>query len=202
MRAELHLIVNAALVTGWQIDVFAPESLTPFAARLREVFPRFVGSEFLPDAVSRQRINARHKDVTHQDVQALTFADQSFDLYVSNEILEHVPSIETTLKEARRVLRPAGKFVSTFPFRFMHENGLEKARIVGSSIEHLTEPEYHGNPVDPGRGSLVFTIPGWDILDVTKRVGFRDARMHFISSPRLGVTSSEVGGIFVMIAHA
>jgi len=201
VRAELDLIVDIALEKGWEIDVYAPESITPFAGRLRKTFPRFIGSEYLPDPGSRAKLDARHRDILHQDVQALSFATNSFDLYISNEIFEHVPSIEETLGEALRVLKPGGTLISTFPFRFMHEISLEKARMVDSKINYLTDPEYHGNPVGNGVGSLVFTIPAWDILKQSRKVGFAAAHMYFVSSARLGVTGADLAGIFVLAAR-
>jgi hypothetical protein len=41
-------------------------------------------------------------------------------------------------------------------------------------VEHLSPPEYHGNPVDE-RGSLVFTDIGWDVLAQAMDAGFSDA---------------------------
>ena len=45
---------------------------------------------------------------------ALSFAPASLDLYVSNDIMEHVPSIDRVLAEARRVLKAGGYFIATF----------------------------------------------------------------------------------------
>ena len=30
---------------------------------------------------------------------------------------------------------------------------------------------YHGDPVNPQRGSLVYQIPGWDLLNLARRAG-------------------------------
>jgi hypothetical protein len=50
------------------------------------------------------------------------------------------------------------------------------------------EPEYHGNPLDP-QGSLVFSIPGWDILDAARASGFAVAEMVAMSSRRYGIVA-------------
>src|SRR6266404_2045743 len=49
------------------------------------------------------------------DAQALPFADQSFDIVVSCETIEHLPEVQTALREMWRVTRPGGKFFLTTP---------------------------------------------------------------------------------------
>ena len=43
--------------------------------------------------------------------------DNSFDLVVSNQVIEHVPDLQKVLKEIYRVLKPGGMVVSLFPHR-------------------------------------------------------------------------------------
>lgn len=49
--------------------------------------------------------------------QAMPFADCQFDVVVMSEVLEHLGDdvLQTTLVEARRVLKPAGRFIGTVP---------------------------------------------------------------------------------------
>jgi hypothetical protein len=62
------------------------------------------------------------------------------------------------------------------------------------------EAEYHENPVDPERGSLVFQIPGWDILDRVREAGFARAEMHFVTSHRRGICGAELAGLHFLVA--
>lgn len=53
--------------------------------------------------------------IVAMDDDTIPFADESFDVVVNNQVLEHVPSLDTTLKEIARVLKPGGCALSIFP---------------------------------------------------------------------------------------
>src|SRR6266550_2340817 len=92
---------------------------------------------------------------------------------------------------------PGGVMLSTFPFTFQYESEI-RARLVEGRIEHLMEPDYHGNPAEPEAGSLVFENPGWNILDTAREAGFAKAEMVLVSGMRRGITGAEIAGVFVL----
>lgn len=49
------------------------------------------------------------------EAEALPFEDDSFDVAVLAEILEHVPDVAAVLREAERVVRPGGRVVISVP---------------------------------------------------------------------------------------
>jgi len=53
----------------------------------------------------------------------LPFPDESFDLVVSSELIEHLDRPETMLSETKRVLKPAGRLVLTTPHRLTEKPG-------------------------------------------------------------------------------
>lgn len=76
------------------------------------------GIEYLADKLAAW--NRRHPGddrVRFGDLQALDFADESFDLVFMNEVLEHVPDDRRALAELFRVLKPGGLFVNFTPNR-------------------------------------------------------------------------------------
>ncbi|MGH7731856.1 MAG: class I SAM-dependent methyltransferase, partial [Candidatus Eiseniibacteriota bacterium] len=79
-----------------------------------------------------------------QDVQRLTYPDDSFDLVTSTEVFEHVPDDGRAFAEVHRVLRPGGFLVFTVPLMDTTPT-LERARIERGAIVHLVAPEYHGD---------------------------------------------------------
>lgn len=177
--------------------IYAHEGVTNFALLLRGRYPRFIGSEFAADETAAARI----WPVPSIDIMQSGFPADSFDFVLSNEVLEHVPDLDAALLDTARILKPGGRFIATFPFHWENDETLVHARLVEGTVEHLLPPEYHGNPVDPDGGSLVFQIPGWDILERCRQAGFADAVMGFYSSGPAGITSRDLPGIFVLEAE-
>lgn len=176
--------------------IYAPEALTDFALYLSGMYPRFLGSEYAETEADKKAVYP----IRTEDLTALSLESGEFDLVVSNEVFEHVPCLDQCLREIHRILNTSGVLVSTFPFAFNREKGVVKARVKGDQIEHLTEPEFHGNPMRPSEGSLVFELPAWDLVERAHAAGFDDAYFSFICSRRFGVLGKDLNGVFVFVA--
>ncbi len=164
------------------------------AMRLRGIFPRFLGSEYTGDP---EQANALYP-IPIQDLQALDLRDASFDIVVTNEVLEHVPSIDAALSEIYRVLKVGGVHIGTVPFMYFQDESIVRARMENGRVVHLMEPEYHGNPVDPEGGALAFEIPGWNLLERARSTGFRQVNMRFILSTKHACLYEGIGGILLL----
>jgi len=80
--------------------------------------------------------------ILHQDLQNLSFADNSFDVVISAEVFEHIPDTYKAFKEVHRVLKPGGRHIFTIPFDARSFTDLIKATIdEKGNIQYLTEPE-------------------------------------------------------------
>ena len=197
LRATLQVLAAQPVAhETWTARIYAHEALTTFALAMRGRYARFVGSEYAPDEDAARAI----WPVPAVDIMQSPFPDACFDIVLTNEVLEHVPDLMAALSETVRILRPGGKLIGTFPFDWGAATTDIRARLTPDGIEHVKPPEYHGNPVDPEGGSLVFQIPGWDILDMCRAAGFSDASMVFTGSGRLGITSRDIPGVFVIEA--
>lgn len=84
-------------------------------------------------------------------LEPLPFADKSFDVVISCDVLEHVDSIDYSLDEIYRVLRPQGAFIGFVPL----EGGLKPHsffRLINSDLyrdtkdheQYLTNGEMRG----------------------------------------------------------
>jgi SAM-dependent methyltransferase len=99
----------------------------------------------------------------NENLEMLTFGDETFDLVVTLDVMEHVNKPDAVFREISRTLKPGGAYLFTVP--------TYKGRIVSErralyksdgSVEHMAEPEYHGNPVSDA-GSLVTFHYGHDL---------------------------------------
>jgi SAM-dependent methyltransferase len=73
--------------------------------------PRFASSDYVPGAIPGATVDG----VRSEDLTRLTYPDDSFDLVLTSETLEHVPDLSAALGEIRRVLAPGGLHVFTIP---------------------------------------------------------------------------------------
>jgi SAM-dependent methyltransferase len=96
--------------------------------------------------------------------EGLPFEDESFDVVVAGELLEHVRDAAALVSEARRVLRPGGTFVGSVPNGFRLKNRLRF--LAGRKPEN-----------DPTH--LHLFSPG-DLRALLAR--FEEPRLHFVSS--------------------
>ena len=163
---------------------------------------RIVGSEFEASPKARARLAEQlrrlggHGDIRFEDVTALSFDSGLLDAVVSFDVLEHVPAYRNALREFSRVLKPGGMLVLTVPFRPDCAETLVRARLdEDGQVQHLLEPEYHGDPL--GAGVLCFYHFGWDLVDEARRAGFSAARMVMPWAPSMGMFS----GLWTLVAY-
>ncbi|MBI5006879.1 MAG: methyltransferase domain-containing protein [Nitrosomonadales bacterium] len=123
--------------------------------------------------------------VRHEDVTALSFADASIDLIVSNDVFEHIPTPTLAYRECARVLRAGGVMIATIPFHSDQDASVVRAELNKDGIVHRLPASYHGNPVSAD-GSLVFTDFGWDIIRSLAVAGFSDAVVEVYGSAEYG----------------
>jgi SAM-dependent methyltransferase len=188
---ELYTFLQSRNLSGSDVKVYGHEAITPLALFLRSHFPKYLGTEFAHDEVQKAELfPIPHGDVCHSE-----FKSSTFDVIVSCEILEHVPSIDEALSESARILVDGGRFIGTMPFFYCRQDSQRFATMEDGKIKQLIEPPiYHGDPMDPDGGVLVFEIPGWDLLDRARRSGFSHAAMRFICEQNKGIIATSLAG--------
>lgn len=177
----------------YETKIYGAEAITELAFLLRGRFAKYIGSEY----AANDHVKNWLYPINSEDLTALSFSSNAFDAVITTEVLEHVPGIDLALAEICRVLKPGGWHIGTCPFLFDREQSIVKTRIENGRLVHLTEPEWHGNPMSD-EGSLVFELPGWDILPRAKAVGFSRAFWRLVQSAKHGIASNGCGGVFVL----
>lgn len=179
--------------TGRSSAIYLTEQTTALYRFVRKHWPQVLGSEFFK-ASDQDRIESFVRDslgikerLNFEDVTDLSLANASLDAIVSCDVLEHVPDYQAAVTEFARVLKPGGHLIVTVPFLDKSAETLVRARIQDDgSIEHLTEPEYHGDPLDP-EGVLAFYHFGWDLLETLTGAGFESAHWCLPWGPAEGI---------------
>jgi SAM-dependent methyltransferase len=105
-------------------------------------------------------LGAAHNGSRCENLERLTFADNTFDLFVTQDVLEHVFEPGLAVAEIMRVVKPGGAHVFTAPKHKGLRDTTRRARLGESGVVHLLEPQYHGNPIGDGRALVT-----WDYGD-------------------------------------
>lgn len=101
----------------------------------------------------------------NENLENQTFKDESFDLVISLDVMEHVFCPDKVYSEIYRTLKKGGYYLHTFPIRKYLVDAVTPLarRSLDGAVHHLSDvPEYHGNPID-AKGSLVTYDYGYDI---------------------------------------
>lgn len=155
-------------------DVYELSSRGPLFKYLEEKSKKLTYSEYFLDISPGSYKNG----IQCQDVQSLTYADESFDICTSTEVFEHVPNDAKGFSEIYRVLKKKGVFLFTVPIAINNKT-VERAKLISDGdIHHLLSPEYHGDPIRNHRPILAFRNYGYDILDRLISVGFKRAEIR------------------------
>lgn len=159
---------------------------------LRSNFGQFTASEYMPGEVNGAAI----KGVLNEDIQNLTFADVSFDLITSNQVMEHVPDDIKGFQECLRTLKPGGRLLFTVPL-YDTAHTIKMAEVTRAGINFLQEPEYHGSRLGGPKSALVFWRHSFrDICDRVRAAGFHTVDLvDVMIAPSQGLPTKVVRAI-------
>ncbi|WP_219907534.1 glycosyltransferase [Nitrosospira sp. Nsp2] len=115
--------------------------------------------------------------VSNQNLECLTFDDESFDIIVTSDVMEHVRLDDRAHREIHRVLRFGGIYIFTVPHHRSWEQTLIRIRITDpddpSKDVHLLPPEYHGDANgENDLGVIAYRTYGRDIESHLTELGF------------------------------
>jgi SAM-dependent methyltransferase len=128
--------------------------------------------------------------IRHEDLCALSYPENSFDIVLTSDVLEHVYDPYLALKNIYNVLKVGGVHIFTVPF---HQTEYVD-EVVAIPDEHhrpqfLGEPIYHLDPIHP-EGAPVFTIFSLELLIKLWYIGFR-TQMWLLYAPMYGILGSN-----------
>lgn len=166
----LHIDLRRLVESGGldDLDIYEVGMIGPIANRLKGL-PRYVQSYFWDDTP----LGTVRNGVVCQDLRALTFKDESFDLILSMDVLEHVFDMPKVLSEVARVLKPDGVHIFTIPvvYPFPAASSIRAVMTPSGDIEHRMPERYHA----AGNGSKALVVTEWgaDLVGLHQQSGLR-----------------------------
>ena len=158
-RALMHVIET--FFPGWSELVIHESSPANRGAsvRLARECRKYIPSHYFLDQEPGSFVNG----FRCESLEALTFQNESVDLHITQDVMEHVFYPSKVFREIARTLKPGGAHIFTAPLVNKNQPSKPRVRIDASGkLIHIEQPQYHGNPIS-NDGSLVTVDWGFDI---------------------------------------
>ena len=167
-------------VTILDTDAFSP------IAKIMKGTPGYILSSYMPGQPPGPMAG---QDVYNVDLQAICFGDQTFDIILSTDVMEHVRDFDRANREIQRVLKPGGVHVFTVPFADPAATTRILIDTSGDEDVYLEPPQLHGDDHFNG-GIPAYRIYGLDLVDNLKVLGF-EARIVHVQDAASGIFSED-----------
>jgi SAM-dependent methyltransferase len=157
-------LINAlnVFVPGWkELTIHESSPSTVSSAYIKLQSANYSASHFFPDIP----IGSYFNGFRCEDLSRMTFNQESIDLFITQDVFEHVIEPIDAFREIARVLKPGGAHVFTLGWSPGTLRSEPRSIMHNGGIKHLKEPLYHGNPIDD-KGSLVTWNWGIDLPDI------------------------------------
>ena len=111
-----------------------------------------------------------------EDLENLSLESDSIDIFITQDVFEHLFSPERAASEIARVLTPGGIHIFTAPrYKGVTRSHELATRLDDGTIKLLHPPEYHGSPIGDGKSLVTwrfgddfeFLLSQWSSLPVT-----------------------------------
>lgn len=205
LRAILELTSIEAAQSIWQLPSVNNTSLRIYDTQrsfygLRSTYP-------IPDLLSKCKWITVETSVynpskplgsklspnqSNQNIEKLTYADSSFDVVITSDVMEHVRLDDEAHREIRRVLKPGGVYIFTVPSNRDSET-VTRVRVIdpsdASKDQFLAEKEFHADTL--GGQSLAYRIYGKDLDQKLIDLGF-NVDYEYQNIEKLGILETEL----------
>jgi len=134
-------------------------------------------------------------NTSNQNLEQLTFLDNSFDIVVTSDVMEHVRLDDRAHQEIRRVLKPEGVYLFTVPHGRVKPEGLIRVAVTDpldpSKDQFILEKEYHGDANSPEHKSLSYRVYGTNLDKYLERLGFT-VEYNRSDFPEMAIMNTEL----------
>lgn len=131
------------------------------SAKLKREARNYTPSQYFPN----QPFGSKVENFINQDLENQTFEDESFDIVVTQDVLEHVYDPKRAFSEIARTLKKGGAHIFTVPLvNKFRESEVWAVKGENGEPVFTNTPEWHGNPINK-KGAPVTMHWGFDIVD-------------------------------------
>ena len=173
-----------------QLTIHESSPHGPVFDMLKRETPDYVPTHYWPDIPPGSYKNG----FRCENLEQQTFPNESFDLVITQDVLEHVLNPAGAFAEIARTLKPGGAHIFTIPW-YAPKPTLIRAAPLNDGIEYFAEKSYHGNPIDED-GALVVTEWGSDLSEFIFNNGGLYTTVFLTRDRRLGL-AGEFLEVFV-----
>ncbi|WP_341198066.1 class I SAM-dependent methyltransferase [Hyphomonas chukchiensis] len=160
------------------------------SAKLARECKRYTYSHFFPGTALGTIHPERNERC--ESLEALSFPDRSFDLVITQDVIEHLLDPDAAFQEISRVLKPGGAHVFTVPLVNKEKPTVRRAEHdENGHVSFLQPPQYHGNPIDE-RGALVTFDWGYDIQSFIRKSSSMATHMITIDDVDRGIQAEYI----------
>lgn len=160
-------IKAAAAARLADLKVLDTDPFSPIAVLLKHL-PDYWVSSFQPGQPFDTELSPRHWNV---NLEKIGFADATFDVLLTSDVMEHVRGIDAAHAQIHRVLKPGGAYIFTVPY---DEGCTTHHQLVDTSSttdRFLVPPQYHGDPLTGG--ILAYRVFGCALQQELAMLGFQ-----------------------------
>ena len=156
--------------------------------RIAKRLPTAVRSLYFPDRAPGEVV--RDDGAINLDLESMPFADASFDVVITTEVMEHVRHVDRAHREIARCLDPRGTYVFTVPY----DPALAETWVLidPETDEPLVHPMHmHGDPGMRDEGIKSYRVFGRDLPDRLREWGL-EATWSPVDDPAIGTFGADL----------
>lgn len=130
--------------------------------------PGYIRCSYLPDRPWGSEIEPNYYNINLENID---FDNQSFDIVLTSDVMEHVRNADTAHVEIQRILKPNGAYIFNVPYDEDSEYDIQLVDTTSAEDKYLCSPQYHGDPLTGG--ILAYRIFGRDLIAKLSGLGYQ-----------------------------
>lgn len=163
-----HASIAALAAAGMNgIRLLDTDSFSVISQLLRRD-PCYVRCSYLPNKPWGTTLAPNYYNI---NLECIDFSNESFDVVLTSDVMEHVRDSDAAHAEIYRVLRPGGAYIFNVPYDEHEEMDIRLVDTSGAKDVYLCEPQYHGDPLTSG--ILAYRVFGRELITKLQGLGFQ-----------------------------